>query len=95
MVLFGKEKVVFGRNGCIWPNGLYMVKWLVFGQNWLYFGKMVVFGQLGCIWQNGSCLAKMGYVWENGNDCIWENWLFWGKIIVFDLIVKYNYNLAP
>ena len=62
--------VVFGQSGCIWAKvvvdfgkiGFIPAKWhclgkvIVFGKNWLYWGKsgcirakMVVFGLIGCI----------------------------------------------
>ena len=47
----------------------------MFGQKWLYSGKVVVFGQSGCLWAKWF---YSGYLVVFG-----QKWLYSGKVVVF------------
>ena len=84
MGCFWLKIVVFGQNGCICANGLYLAKtcciWVkvLFGQNGyicadgLYLGKMGRIWTINCIWQNGLHLAKCVVFGQMG--CVWAKW---------------------
>ena len=45
-----------GESGCIG------VKVVVFGQKWLYSGRLVIFRKSGCIWERWLYLGKSGFI---------------------------------
>ena len=68
---------------------------VVFGQKWLYSGKLVVFGQCVGIrawwlfWGKSGCIRAnmvvLGQIWlySGKSGCIQKKWLYSGKFVVF------------
>ena len=67
---------------------------VVFGQKWLYSGKIgsipetcsiwekvVVFGQIGCVLANVVVFGQIGCIFAN--CCIGKGNCFWAKMVVF------------
>ena len=61
LIVFSKV-IVFGQNGCVRAMWLCSDNLVVFGQNYLYSGKLVVIRQSGCNRATFLFLGKSGCV---------------------------------
>ena len=58
MVVFAQKWLSSCKSGCIWA------KEVLFGQKWLYSGKVIVFGQRGCIRSRWLYSCKVVVFWQ-------------------------------
>ena len=87
--MFGKMWLYSCKSVCIRAGVV------VFGQNWLYYGKMLYSGKIGCNWQKCSFSGKVavfGMKWfYSGKSCsIRAKWLYSGKVVVFGQMWFYS-----
>ena len=94
MVVFGENGSVrekrwySGKSGCIWGKVFILLKVVVFGQKWLYSGKVDVSGQK---WLYSGKIVVFGqklmFTGKSGcfraNTTSRSNWLYSGKVNVF------------